>query len=92
MLINWIASTISKSMTGDYNVDDVHLLSSHFCTSLLMVGVMKQIIDKDAPLQDSFCVSFACNSRPISMFMRYVSIAAKSNVPVDIQSSAIIAT
>lgn len=58
MLINWILSTVTKQNSlNDRDTNDICLLASHFCTNLFIAGVMKQIIDKNVPLQDSFCVS-----------------------------------
>lgn len=58
MFVNWIVSTIPKHDSyKQRDVAEIQSLIWHICSNLLAAGVMKQIIDKDATLQDSFCVS-----------------------------------
>lgn len=61
MFVNWIVSTIPKHQTyNQREIAEIHYLIRHVCTNLLAAGVMKQIIDKDAALLDTFCVREHC--------------------------------
>lgn len=79
MFVNWIVSTIPKHHS--YNQRDVAEIQSliwHICSNLLAAGVMKQIIDKDAPLQDSFCVCEYFNPLTSSKLNFFSSVSAFS--------------
>lgn len=55
MLLNWMSSS-SQPL---YNVSDQDIspLIQQYCTNLLVAGVIKQIADKYAPIQETFRVS-----------------------------------
>lgn len=55
MLINWMLSSLPSTTINDR--DAVNVLILQCCTNLLVAGVIKQIPDKCAPLQDAFRVS-----------------------------------
>ncbi|KAG4074898.1 hypothetical protein HA402_009323 [Bradysia odoriphaga] len=53
MLLNWMSSSSSQLL---YNVSDQDIspLIQQYCTNLLVAGVIKQIADKYAPIQETF--------------------------------------
>lgn len=55
MLLNWMSSS-SQPL---YNVSDqdISQVIQQYCTNLLVAGVIKQIPDKYAPIQETFRVS-----------------------------------
>lgn len=72
MLINWMSSSLQQTIneknqnqtthhnfntTNDETINTNQLIL-HFCTNLLSAGVIKQIPDKYAPIQETFRVSF----------------------------------
>lgn len=57
MLINWFLSSVAdKNTTQKFKNSELHSLAIQFCTQLLTVGVIQQIIDKDAGKEDIFKV------------------------------------
>ncbi len=62
MLLNWMSSSSMSSSSSQllYNVSDqdISQLIQQYCTNLLVAGVIKQIADKYAPIQETFRVSW----------------------------------
>lgn len=57
MLINWFQSTLGGGSTNTDHDSGPSRLVLQCCTNLLIAGVIKQILDKQAAVQDIFKVS-----------------------------------
>ncbi|KAL9705595.1 hypothetical protein quinque_009113 [Culex quinquefasciatus] len=53
MLMNWLASTL-QSTNVTVNEQELNTVMLQYCTNLMVAGVIKQIPDKLAPLQETF--------------------------------------
>lgn len=58
MLINWFISSIIENvhLNSLLNPQELKNISIQYCTHLLAAGVLRQISDKDAPLENIFKV------------------------------------
>jgi formin 2 len=56
MLINWLAASF-QALPVNINEQELTTITLQYCTNMLAMGVIKQIADKYAPLQDTFKVS-----------------------------------
>lgn len=60
MLINWFLSSVTTNKTAvqqKQRNSELYLLAVQFCTQLLSVGVIQQIIDKNAAKEEVFKVN-----------------------------------
>jgi formin 2 len=55
MLMNWLASSF-QALPLTLNDQVLNIIAQQYCTNLLAVGVINQIPDKYAPIQDTFKV------------------------------------
>lgn len=55
MLLNWMSS--SSQLLYNVSDQDISQLIQQYCTNLLVAGVIRQIPDKYAPIQETFRVS-----------------------------------
>jgi hypothetical protein len=64
MLINWFLTAFSEDhyLRLLLTPQDLKILVAQFATHLLAAGVIKQIVDKDAPLESLFRVETRKNS------------------------------
>ncbi|XP_058819666.1 protein cappuccino isoform X2 [Topomyia yanbarensis] len=53
MLMNWLSSTL-LSTNVTVNEHELHTVMLQYCTNLMVAGVIKQIPDKLAPMQETF--------------------------------------
>lgn len=58
MLLNWFVSSVADTNTfkQTINTQDLKNLGIQYCTDLLAAGVLRQISDKNAPLENVFKV------------------------------------
>lgn len=58
MLINWfLSSSINKSpIQAKSKNSEIYSLALQFCSLLLSIGVIRQIVDKDTPAEENFKV------------------------------------
>lgn len=58
MLLNWFVSSVADTNTlkQSVNTQDLKNLGIQYCTDLLAAGVLRQISDKNAPLENVFKV------------------------------------
>lgn len=58
MLLNWFVSSVAdtNSLKQTVNSQDLKNLGVQYCTDLLAAGVLRQISDKNAPLEKVFKV------------------------------------
>lgn len=68
MLLNWMSS--SSQLLYNVSDQDISQLIQQYCTNLLVAGVIKQIPDKYAPIQETFRVS----SNYVCMYVLYLSV------------------
>lgn len=66
MLLNWMSS--SSQLLYNVSDQDISQLIQQYCTNLLVAGVIKQIPDKYAPIQETFRVS----SNYVCMYVLYL--------------------
>lgn len=58
MLLNWFMSSVAENnhLNTLLNTQDLKNFGIQYCTHLLAAGVLRQISDKDAPIENIFKV------------------------------------
>lgn len=62
MLLNWFMSSVidNSHLNNLLSVQDLKNIGIQYCTHLLAAGVLRQISDKDAPVENIFKVCIFC--------------------------------
>lgn len=60
MLMNWL-STSFQPIANSLSDQELNMVTLQYCTNLMVAGVIKQIPDKMAPMQETFKVSIYVN-------------------------------
>ena len=45
MLLNWFTQSIPASLTATLNENDLNVLTSQYCTNLVIAGIIKPLTD-----------------------------------------------
>lgn len=78
MLLNWFVSSVAdtNSLKQTVNTQDLKNLGVQYCTDLLAAGVLRQISDKNAPLENVFKVCIKISF--LKQFPKKYTLATKS--------------